>query len=241
MPISKKQNKSRKHFSRINKNKLRLTKLTGGSGVYSEPNLKTDQKQDIIQRLSEFMTIKKDLSRCDCKILLLFFLVNNLFENNHEIINQIFIDLQYSSSGKSVGNTNLINRTLKLIRLLLNDTDLKIEKELSCSKNTISEFLNLSIPKQSYKILFDIEDDEEYNKIISNILKIFTEKSELNIDLSYLQIMNPFKNNFKFTDSPYENLKPPEPIYEDMSNAITPATQAAKAALKTSRSTSSSV
>jgi hypothetical protein len=36
MPISKKQNKSRKHFSKINrnkKNKLQISKLSGGSGL----------------------------------------------------------------------------------------------------------------------------------------------------------------------------------------------------------------
>ena len=189
-----------------------------------EKNRSKEEKimTDALTRLANFIRPLVQTSFCDCKIILLYiksylFKHQNLIDLQNKIIELIKQDpVPSTKEGISNENYDLIKNVLKILEILeINvgkfyvnaEKDPKI-KIGSCSGIKLNEYL---LNNKFYNILFDTENESDFNNIVNNICKIFgqggkyidtnDEYLNLNIFDKYLTIGN--QNFGEFTENSF--------------------------------------
>jgi len=171
--------------------------------VYSVPLTKT--KQLSIEKLKIFLTQlfsikyntpeKKNVSIitfCDCKIILLYIYFNNLLPNKKDEIKE-YIMINYTPKSNRDKLIELVKNVLEYIQELTKITIDDIITD-SCATIKLEEYLNTK--KEAYKLLFDSNDDN-FNKIVTNILTVFKDKGDITPTFDFETLNNPFEINYE--------------------------------------------
>jgi hypothetical protein len=137
-----------------------------------------------MSRLKIFISNRKFISGCDCKIILLFYLVNKLFSKEEDE------DKIKGMIETTVDRTNVIKYTEECFDLIGLGKPKKFIP-ISCNINSnlkdytsLSDYLNdqnlinkatkeTGSNVDDYKQLFDVKDAKEYDQIVSNLTEIF--------------------------------------------------------------------
>lgn len=175
------------------------TNPVNNKDIYAVPN-------SSIVRLKNFIKSLKNISFCDCKIILLYILSYKLYINEEQKQNIITLIKQEPVSSTEINNLgnpipnikniNLIKNVIEIVKFIINDYNIITPKNVSCSKIDFKAFLDKDNNKINYKILFNTKSDKMYDIIVQTLLTIFERggifiKKDIDIEKMVMDI-NPF-------------------------------------------------
>lgn len=131
-----------------------------------------------IERLKDFLEIHNNLSFCDAKIILLYILL--FYSINKNDYDNIYYDkakeIMLINRSNRDENVKVIDNTIILINIFLKNKQNLLFNTLSCSGNGLGQYIDNY--KKAYKILFGVNNDENYKTIVDEyICNIFNDYS----------------------------------------------------------------